>query len=206
MNGQQVAGIVLAGGKSSRLGRDKARIKLDGQDMLCRSAALLRTMVGEVWIMGRDPSTHGLDLPWLPDDIPGKGPVGGILTALRHIGRPCLVTSCDLPFLDEATLRTLLKHRNSVQQEPRPPLMTTFGQLETGYIEALVAVYEPACLPKLETAVAQGRHKLSDIIPRAFRAEIPYSRDDAMVFFNVNRPADLAVLRRLEGRSWSVPT
>lgn len=207
--GAPVAGLVLAGGKSSRLGRDKARIKVDGKDLLCRAVNLLESVVGQVWVAGRDPSGHGLHNPWFMDDIPGKGPVGGILTALRKLQRPCLVTSCDLPFLDQPTLLRLLRARDAAHASVlngRPPLMTTYGQTETGYIEALVAVYEPDCLPRLETAVAQGRHKLSAIIPRDCRTEIPYSKDDAMVFFNINRPADLAVLRRLEGSTWSATT
>lgn len=77
------------------------------------------------------------------------------------------------------------------------PLMTTFSQVETGYIESLVAVYDPAALPRLETAVARNLNKLSLIFPRETRLEVPYTQDEALPFFNINYPADLALLREM---------
>ena len=78
-----VVGVVLAGGKSTRLGHDKACIELDGRDMLARTADLLGQVVPEVWVAGRDAADHDLELPWLMDDVPGRGPAGGIMTAMR---------------------------------------------------------------------------------------------------------------------------
>ncbi len=198
MSGRSLVGVVLAGGKSSRLGRDKARILFEGRDLLTRTAGLLRSVTPEVWVIGRDPADHGLSLPWKLDDIPGKGPVGGIITALRALDRPCLVLSCDLPFIERADLERLLHARASCA---RPVLMTTYGQIETEYIESLVAIYEPGVLPVLEDAVARGEHKLSRIVPRERRCHVPYSQEQALPFFNINYPADLALMRKLEARA-----
>lgn len=198
LSGRQLVGVVLAGGKSSRLGRDKARILFEGQDLLSRTAGLLRSVTPEVWVMGRDPADHGLHLPWRLDDIPGKGPVGGIITALRVLDRPCLVLSCDLPFIERADLERLLQARAACAQAV---LMTTYGQIETEYIESLVAIYEPEVLPVLEDAVARGEHKLSRIVPRERRCHVPYSQEQALPFFNINYPADLALMRKLEARA-----
>ncbi len=195
---QAPAGVVLAGGKSSRLGRDKARILFGGKDLLARTADVLRSVADEVWVIGRDPADHGLDLPWRLDDIPGKGPAGGIITALRALRRPCLVLSCDLPFLEPGHLLPLLEARSACAE---PVIMTTWGQLETQYIEALVAIYEPEALPVLEAAVARGEHKLSRIIPRERRCHVPYSQEQALPFFNINYPADLALMRKLEAQA-----
>ncbi|MFO7596582.1 MAG: molybdenum cofactor guanylyltransferase [Desulfocurvibacter africanus] len=196
--GRQLAGVVLAGGKSSRLGRDKARILFEGQDLLSRTAGLLRSVTPEVWVIGRDPADHGLSLPWRLDDIPGRGPVGGIITALRALNRPCLVLSCDLPFIERDYLERLMEARAVCAQ---PMLMTTYGQVETEYIEALVAIYEPEALPVLESAVVRGEHKLSRIVPREHRCQVPYSQEQALPFFNINYPADLALMRKLEARA-----
>jgi len=222
-SGQALAGVVLAGGRSTRLGRDKARILLGGKDLLARTAHLLLSITPEVWVMGRDPREHGLDLPWRLDDIPGKGPLGGIITALRVLRRPCLVLSCDLPFIARENLLPLLAARATARTTARataratghtaaqpdnragnraenraPVLMTTYSQVGSEYIQALVAIYEPEALPVLEAAAAAGEHKLSRIVPRELRCHVAYTQDQALPFFNINYPADLALMRKLE--------
>jgi len=188
-----VAGVVLAGGKSSRLGLDKAEVLFRGVNLLDRAVAVVQSVVSEVWIAGRCPV--GWVGPWLQDEQPGLGPLGGILTALRAIRKPLLVISCDLPLLGPATLEQLLATR---REQLTDQVMTTFWQKETGFIEALVAVYEPEAEPLLEAARANGIYKLSRAIPFEKRLHIPYSQVDALPFFNVNYPADLALLRFYE--------
>lgn len=190
-------GVVLAGGRSSRLGRDKAFVPYRGGDLLGLAVRRLRARLPDVWVIGRDPAPHGLDVPWRLDDMPGHGPAVGVMTALRATGRPCLVTSCDLPLLDDAHLDALL---SAWTRRPEQALMTTFLQMETGYIEALVSIYEPGAAEVIESALARGERKLSGIFPSSIRHHIPYSREEAMPFFNINFPADLAVLNALEQR------
>ena len=190
------AAFILAGGRSTRLGRDKVVLPTLGGTMLSRMAALAARFCDEVWVSGRDPREMGLDLPWLPDDEPGMGPLGGILTGLRHIGRPLLVLACDLPMLDEPTIARLLEAR---AQRPETAVMTTFLQRETGWIEALVSVYEPQAATLLREAADRGLYKLSQALPFPVRHHVPYSQDEATQFFNINFPADLAMLRRVEG-------
>lgn len=190
-------GVVLAGGRSTRLGHDKAFVSYRGGDLLGLAVRRLLARLPEVWVIGRDPAPHGLDVPWRLDDVPGHGPAAGVMTALRATGRACLVTSCDLPLLDDAHLDALL---SAWPARPEHALMTTFLQVETGYIEALVSIYEPGAADVIENALARGERKLSGIFPPAVRHHIPYSREEAMPFFNINFPADLAVLNALEQR------
>jgi molybdopterin-guanine dinucleotide biosynthesis protein A len=187
--------MVLAGGKSRRLGRDKVCESVGGQSMLARTAALAGRFCRQVWVSGRDPATLGLDLPWMPDDEPGLGPMGGIVTCLRRLGTPLLVLACDLPLLREDVVRALLTAR---EERPAAAVMTTFLQQETGFIESLVAVYEPEALPLLKAAAGRRELKLSQAVPPERRHHIPYGPERAEVFFNVNYPADLQRLRRLE--------
>ncbi len=191
-------GVVLAGGKSSRMGRDKAWLSFFGQPMLCRVADVLAQVTGGVCISGRDPSVFGLDAPWLPDETPGHGPAGGVLTVLAATARPCLVVSCDLPFLDEATLVRLL---DAWRKSPPQALMTTFRIVETGYIESLVSVYDPRAVPLLRRCLERGERRLSAIFSEDLRWHIDYSREDratARAFFNVNSPPDLERARGME--------
>jgi molybdopterin-guanine dinucleotide biosynthesis protein A len=189
-----IGGLVLAGGRSRRLGRDKALIEISGRSLLRRSVELLATVCVHVSVSGRDPSSFGLDLDWFLDDIPGIGPMGGIVTALRLFKEPCLAISCDLPLLDGATLRRLVDARRHKSDDA---VMTTFLHPEVGYIQSLVAIYEPEALPFLLKAAEKGMHKLSQAIPPDRRCHIPVSPAQSEVFFNLNYPADLAEMRRM---------
>lgn len=189
-----LCGLVLAGGKSSRLGTDKVVLPVSGGSLLSRTVALASRFCSQVWVSGRDPGGLNVQAPWLPDDVPGQGPLGGIQTGLAHIGGPLLVLACDLPLLDEPTVARLLEAH---AKRPEHAVMTTFLQPETGYIEALVAVYEAGAAPLLAEAARQGMYKLSRAVPFEARHHVPYTQDESTVFFNINYPADLAMLRRV---------
>lgn len=185
-------GVVLAGGGSRRLGRDKCRIEVGEEDLVTRTVRLLKNFCPDVRLVGRYASEHGLDIPSCRDEFPGIGPLGGILTALKRSGsKACLVLACDLPFLDRETLSVLIKERDLCGDNA---VMTTFRQNETGYIESLVAVYEPAAFDLLYPGLERGEFKLSRLIPENCRHHIPYSREKNRVFFNVNHPEDLKYL------------
>ncbi len=183
----RLTGVVLAGGKNSRLGRDKAALVLDasGTDLLTRTARLLQSLLPRVLVVGR---THA-GFESLPDDAPGAGPVGGVATALRHAGTACLVLSCDLPFMDRATLSLLLQAWAKRRPET---LLTAFAHKGTGRLEPLAAVYEPSVLPYCEACLTEGRHKLSRVVPERFQELLFYEDEAALPFFSLNYPADLA--------------
>ena len=194
-------GVVLAGGRSTRLGQDKVRLRLpgDGRDMLARTADLLAACTDGVVISCRAPDAgeETLALPGIrsiPDAKPGLGPLGGVWSALRELRQPILVLSCDLPFMDVPTLRRLIDARGA-----RPPetLMTTFQQAETGFIEALVSIYEPACLPFFEEARARNLRQLNLVIPEKLQSRVVYTRAEALPFFNINFPGELEQARRM---------
>lgn len=197
---EDISGVVLAGGQSRRLGQDKTVLylhdSLDGQNLLNRAAALLSTLVNPVRIacrQGQTRSVEGCDTIF--DEGDNLGPFGGVLSALRSSGGPVFALSCDLPFMDAQCLQKLLTLR---ERHVRPDtLMTTFLQVETGFVEALVAIYEYAALPRFERALREGVRKLTDVIPPEFRILEPYTRRDTLPFFNINFPADLENARRM---------
>ncbi len=195
MKQRVLAGIILAGGKSTRLGHDKARIIFSGASLLSRAVDLLKRHCPSVYIVGRTFDEHGLNIPSFLDLVPGCGPAGGIATILRELRQPCLVLSCDLPLMDDRMLRRL---RAGWREKPDHALMTTFQQEDTGFIESLVAIYEPQALPLLEQAFTQGLYQLNRILPSELRHHLPYPHSEATPFFNINHPADLSMLRQLE--------
>ena len=196
----RVAGVVLAGGLSSRMGREKAHIRAYGNaepDMLARTRGLLHDVLEHVWVSCR-PGNLKEGCACVMDIHPGLGPFSGVhaaLTRARELGlEAVLALSCDLPFMDIPTLQRLLRARDARAQGA---LMTTFRQKETGFIESLTAIYEVEALPCFEAALTAGERKLSRIIPAERRTDIVYANTEALPFFNLNYPADLEVFRRL---------
>jgi molybdopterin-guanine dinucleotide biosynthesis protein A len=193
----RLTGLVLAGGRSTRLGQDKVALPVDGRSLLERTASLAGAFCSRVVVSGRDPATLGLDLPWLPDEVPGLGPLGGILTGLARLGGPLLVLACDLPLMDEATVALLVEHR---QRRPPGTVVSTFLQSATGFIEPLVAIYEGEARPFLATALKAGERRVYRALPASGQHLLPYGPERAQVFFNINYPSDLAALASLSRR------
>lgn len=192
----RIVGVVLAGGLSSRMGQDKALVRLsDGEsaDLLTRTVTLLQDVCGRAIVVGRVQDGYTC----IPDTFPGSGPVGGIATALEHCsGAACLVLSCDLPFMEHSVLRALMAHRN---KRPGGSHVTAYRQGDAGHIEALVAIYEPECLPYFQGCVKEKLLKISRVVPLHEQHFITYSAKEALPFFNLNYPADLEVARRMVG-------
>ena len=190
-----VAGVVLAGGLSTRMGREKALLRVHGPDrpdMLARTHGLLLGLLGVCWVSCRPERAHqGYDC--LFDARAGQGPAAGVQAALRRAGAlgyaAVLALSCDLPFMDAPTLRALLAAR---AQAPKGSLATLYAAADSGRVEALSAVYEAAALPLFDAALAGGARRLSAVIPPEQRHVLVYSAAAGQPFFNLNRPEDLA--------------
>jgi len=201
-----LVGVVLAGGLSSRMGEHKPALRLceNMPDLLSRTIALLRSCTAEVWVSCRKGQTVP-DCRCIHDMEEGLGPIGGIvsvLTALAQSPRQAaLVLSCDLPFMNESILARLIDARRTAKPGA---LMTTFLQAETGYIEALVAIYEKEALPLFEQAVAARLRQINLVIRPDQRTDVTYTRPEALPFFNVNYPADLEMARVVAAKVKSV--
>jgi len=187
------AAVILAGGSSRRLGQDKAAVIINNQTLLARMVALGSRFCPQIAVSGRDPASFlSHTIPWFPDAIANAGPLGGIVTALETLRTSCLVLSCDLPHMDEATITTLI---DAWRSRPAQAVMTTYQQTGTGYIEALVAIYDPTAAPLLRHAHAHGHLSLTKAIPPTLRHHIPYDTSQSHPFYNLNTPADLLGLR-----------
>ena len=187
-------GVVLAGGKSTRMGRDKAKVTFQGQDLVVRAVNVLQACCTKVWISGRDGTDHGLNNPWFMDQAPGKGPLRGILTALEHIERPCIFLPCDIPLMTTEVIQQLV---HAYEHRPAGTLRVDFKQQETGFIEALVAIYDPGCIPHIKQALEQQRFKVARAVPDAQCVHVPYSiATGSRPFLNINYPEDLNLLKQ----------
>jgi molybdopterin-guanine dinucleotide biosynthesis protein A len=148
-------GLVLSGGASSRMKRDKAAIPYHGLPQVRYAYALLERVCERVFVSLRSERSgevlfSGLDQ--LPDRFLGIGPVGGILTAMHeHPGAAWLVLGCDLPYVGEETLRLLAAERDPVK------LATCYLSSHDALPEPMCAIYEPAIRPRILQFLGQGR-------------------------------------------------
>jgi len=186
-------GLVLAGGKSSRLGQDKTRVVHEGQTLLTRAAILLQRHVEQVYISSRHAMDTGGTWPVIMDETERIGPAGGIITALRKLGGPIFVLACDLPFMEDSVIERLKAARES---RPSHCVLTTWQLKDTDFIENLVAIYEVQSLPLLEEGVSRGVFKLSRLIPAELRHTLTFSEEERRIFFNINYPDDLELLQK----------
>lgn len=188
-----VTGVVLAGGRSSRMGRDKATLVLGGRTLAERAHERLRAVCGEVVVAdgGRGVVPGAVSVA----DGPGRGPAAGMLGAARALpGRPLLVLACDLPAVPEALLAALVG---------RPEWMAAdvvLPRTERG-LEPLVARYGPRALAALEEQVAGGEYAPRFLLDRGDLRVVTVAGealaafgDPARFLANVNRPEDLARL------------
>ena len=190
-----VAGVVLAGGLSARMGHEKALLRVYGPDqphLLARTHALLAGLVRPCWVSCR-PGRGYPGFPCLYDAKTGLGPAAGVAAALEQaIRQGCaavLALSCDLPFMNAATLTALLRAR---AKAPPGVLLTLYAAADSGREEPLAAVYEAGSLPFLTDALGRGERRLGGMIPAGLRRVLLYGSEEALPFFNMNRPQDLA--------------
>ena len=188
-------GLVLAGGRSSRMGADKAALQYAGRTQLERAMALLAPHVVRAYVSVRaeqraDPVRARY--PQIADELDDLGPIAGLLAAQAHHPQAAwLVLACDLPFLDELTLTQLLAARDA------GGLATAYRSSHDGLPEPLCAIYEPASGPALRAYVAQGNR-----CPRRFLRQVAarlVTEPNPRALDNINTPQEYAAARAALG-------
>ena len=190
-------GLVLAGGASRRMGRDKATLDYGGRTQLAATHALVARHCERAFVSVRadqvsEPARAAL--PQIVDGAAGSGPIAGIAAAQAAYPEAAwLVVACDLPFLGDSTLESLVARRGSAA-------ITAFRSAHDGLPEPLCAIYEPGTREPLLDAIGQGR-----LCPRKFivASGVPLlEQPDPAALDNVNTPeeyAAAAAARRAQG-------
>jgi len=183
----QLSGAVLAGGKSRRLGSNKALLEIHGVKLIEHVLKTLKLFTQQVRIIANEPEPYaGLGVPVSPDIKPGGGPLSGIHAALSLSPTDyVLVASCDLPLLDKACIEPLVSHY--------PGYDITLYKHER--FEPLCAIYRRSCIPALEELISHGEYRIIDLFPTLSVKVI--RTDNATAFKNINTWEDYeAVLRK----------
>jgi molybdopterin-guanine dinucleotide biosynthesis protein A len=184
-------GLILAGGKSQRMGFDKGAVNLFGKEQRYYIADMLKPLCHEVFISCREDQRSQIpaDYNVLPDTFTGLGPYGAILSAFRHQpDRAWLVIACDLPLLDTATIQYLIGQRDTSK------IATAYNSPYDEFPEPLITIWEPKSYPLLLAFLSQGyscpRKVLINSDVKLLHAEHPES------LTNVNTPDDLEKVKQ----------
>lgn len=191
-------GVILAGGRSSRMGENKATMIFAGEPLLRRALGRLAAAVDDALVIG--PETLQPLVPQVrvvPDLVPGIGPLGGLYTALRSTAAArVFLVACDMPFIQPGLVRAMLAA--SVANPDIEAVILGAGER----VQPLHAVYTRACLPTVERALASENHSLRSLLSRlsvlTLDAESVRREDPRGIStFNVNTPDDWRAALRL---------
>lgn len=183
-----IGGIVLAGGKSSRLGFDKALLRVNGEALVQWLPDRLAALCGPVALVVDRPLRYAVSVRQLVDGTPDAGPLAGIAAGLQGLDVPALFAcACDMPLLQPALIERLYAaldgHDLAIPERD-------------GRLEPLCAVYSASCLPVIQRLLRDRRlraNALASEVPTRILRE-PEWRDidpEGDSFLSINTPADL---------------
>ncbi len=183
---------ILAGGKSSRMGREKALLPFENKPLIARIAEILTPIFPQICVVtSKIEVADAANLPMVRDRFPNRGPLGGIHAALSHFEAPTFIVACDMPFLNADFMRFLAQNFNGVALVPQ----------NDGGFEPLHAVYAPQNIPIFESHLRGAermpplRSILQEIDAQWVSVEVARRFDPALkCFSNWNTPQDAANL------------
>ncbi len=191
---------IQAGGESRRMGVDKGRVDFRGQPLIARVLERLAPLADEILVTTNHPEDYAfLQVPCLPDVLPGYGALGGLYTALSAARHPLVaVVACDMPFANAELLAYQREEMLAAEADvaiPRMPLG----------LEPFHTIYRKAtCLPLVKTALEAGKRRVDAWLAQAnirylTPEEIARYDPRGLAFLNINTPEELAAaLQRAE--------
>lgn len=190
-----ITGAILAGGQSTRMGSDKALLKLDGQRMLERVYRTMAGLFGNILLITNTPERYRfLPCPTAPDRFVGAGSLAGIHAALSHATTDLVfVVACDMPLLSPEVIRHLCSQSDAYD--------IVVPESCSG-IEPLHALYRRSCLPEIEQMLLGDRKRIVELFDRSRTRrvtwpEIAHLPGAAQTFLNLNTPEEFQSLAQI---------
>jgi len=180
----RIAGFVLVGGRSSRMGRDKALLPLDGSTLVERVASRVLVAAGNVTLIGSPDRYGGLGYPVVADHVEECGPLGGVFTALTVTRADWnLIVACDMPGLTVEFCTSLIAARTADADCVVP-------RTATG-LDPLCALYHRRCRVAADAAIRRNLFKMQTFVSNLRTIAWPVS--DPSPLQNVNTPEEWSV-------------
>lgn len=185
-----MTGIILAGGKNSRMGTNKAFLEIDGNRLIDKTINIYREIFSEIIIVTNDPLSYieFTDTAIVTDIYKGKGPLGGIYTGLFYSKNDhAFISACDMPFLNKDFIIYLTGQADKFD--------IVVPQLSEGF-QPLHAIYSQKCLSHIKKMLIADKLKITGFYKEVRLLSIPEEKitpfsQDGRLFLNVNTPEDM---------------
>ncbi|TKB53438.1 MAG: molybdenum cofactor guanylyltransferase [Nitrospira sp.] len=193
----EVSGVLLAGGKSRRMGEDKRHLAVGEQTLLERGLEVLQSIFREVLVViAQDSTLLRIDARVVRDLVPDCGSLGGLYTGLTQATTPYIfVAACDMPFLNQTVIAQFTNRRATAD--------IVIAKLDDR-LHPMHALYSKRCLPALEQMIRARQLKIQEIVSQSSLRVRYVTEADLLTidhsghsFYNVNTMADLEAARSL---------
>ncbi len=196
----EVTGVLLAGGKSRRMGEDKRHLVVGEQTLLERGLAVLQSIFCEVLVViAQDSPPLKVAARVVRDLVPDCGSLGGLYTGLTQATTPYIfVVACDMPFLNQTVITQFTSRRGTAD--------IVMARL-ADRLHPMHALYGKRCVPALEEMIRARQFKIQEVVSHSFLRVHYVTEADLLTidpsghsFYNVNTMADLEAARSLLAR------
>lgn len=190
MRREKITGAILAGGKNSRMGADKALLKVEGKNIIERIIQELQTVVEEIIIISNVRIYDYLGCKVHNDIIKNCGPMGGIHAALTYSEtEKNLIVSCDMPFISKNIFDIIIDGSDECD--------VAIPEHGKGKPEPLCAMYSKSCLNKFSKLLEKGDWKLKDALKYFSVKTINFTEHELPknYFLNINTPEEYQVIK-----------
>ncbi len=190
----EITGAILAGGRSRRMGRDKATLPFKNRPLITYVHGIVRQVLSEILIVSKHHTAiEGIDSPIVRDITPKESSLVGIASALLYARTDYVfVVGCDMPFIRKETIRHMIDCING--EDILIPHTTA------GY-EPLHSIYSRSCLPHMLRAIDRGKTKITDLLPflsvKLIEEPQLFLNRGVSIFTNVNTEEDLTLAESL---------
>jgi molybdenum cofactor guanylyltransferase len=186
-----IYGLVLTGGFSKRMGKDKSLLNFNGKAQFVYLFELLKPFCEEVFLSCRKDQSlqFGDQYPMIFDIHDGIGPMNGLLSFFnKYPHKACLIVACDMPFIDEKVIRFLIENR-------QPKKIATAFKSKKSFPEPLLTIWEPKSYEILKIVFQKGEYSLRDIL-QDNDCQILQTFDDK-ILLNINKPQELETVLKV---------
>lgn len=180
--------FILAGGKSSRMGSDKGLMTFRGKPMVLHVAETLSRSFHSVRIISNSDAYTKFGMEVIPDDIPGKGPIGGIVTGLRKsTSEWSFFAACDMPLITTELITLLTNQIDNQNTAVCDAILFSIG----GRLEPVFGLYHKNALVKFEVMISANQFRLQDIRNNMKVGEVDLPVSSAVSLKSINTREDL---------------
>lgn len=178
-----VGAIILAGGKSSRMGTDKGLLSLNGKPMVAHVMDILKPITDDIIIISNNVAYEVFGVPVYEDLIKDAGPLAGIYTGLKHSKHDKnIVVSCDVPFVSEKLLHYLI---NSCKN------YDVTIPIKNNKTHQVIGLYDKKCVPIFKNELYNNQLKMKVALEKINLNIVDANQFDEKEFINVNTPIEL---------------